>query len=60
MVKQIQVPKIDLQCPNCKQKKKFNAVNGHCDGIHTILLICGNPKCKHEMLISDGELVVKK
>jgi len=48
-----------IECPNCGQTKKFDAVNGHCDGIHTIFFKCKNPKCNYEFVVSDGMLIGK-
>jgi len=50
---------LNVACPNCHQTKRFKAVNGHCDGIHTILMKCQNKKCNFEFVISDGEQVHK-
>ena len=49
--------KLKISCPNCHQSKNFKAINGHCDGIHTILMKCQNKKCNFEFVISDGEQV---
>jgi len=58
LVKEITLDKIDFKCVECGGIV-FDGHNGHCDGIHTILLKCKNKSCNYEMVISDGMLVGK-
>lgn len=57
MLGDTELKKLNLECPNCHQKKEFDAINGHANRIHTVMLKCKNPKCKMEFVISDGEVI---